>query len=258
MRVRSYIQVEILESLNKDPKHAFGIMVKNGRKQHGNATMFGVTDKAKSYMILAKDLEDLQFAIAQWRNLPTWNPLAQTIVVLLEPMVNTYEKDKTVRTALEILLDVGVIYANVVYHMNKSRDVMVSETWFPYHGTFCADRVANIFKIDECTSTKRIDNATGKVEWDLRFESFHQQKYPKLPLSFHKCPFQASTFVWEPFVVASGDDRRIQSGLEVLMLNTITEQMNLAIHYKILDNELTTRKITQDNQTGIYADLIQK
>lgn len=251
--------MEILESLNEDSMHAFGIMVKNGRKKHGNATKFGVTDKAKSYMLLMKDIDDLKYAIAQWKSLPTWNPLAQTVVVLLDPMVNTYEKDKTVQTVFEMLFDVGVIYANAVYHMNKSKDVMEAETWFPYHGDLCADRVDNIVRIDRCISTRVVDNATGETEFEMSFETFHQEKYPKLPFTFHKCPFQASTFVWEPFVVANSDnDSMIQSGLEILMLNTITEQMNLAIHYQILDNELATQKISPDNETGIYADLIQK
>lgn len=255
--VKSLIQQDILSSLNEDPQHAFGIMVKNGRKKHGNATAFGVTDKAKSYMMLMITLDDLKYAIIQWKSLPTWNPLAQTVVVVLEPMMSKYEKDKIVRTAFEMLFEVGMIYANVVYHMNKTRDIMETETWFPYDGELCADRVANIHKIDKCKATKHFDNETGAVEWEQSFETFYEEKYPKLPFTFHQCSFHASVFIWEPFVVA-GEDGQIDSGLEILMLNTITKQMNLAIRYKILDNELATRKISYDNQTGIYADLIQK
>jgi hypothetical protein len=255
--VTSVMQRDILGNLNEDPGHAFGIMVKNGRLKHGNATAFGVTDKAKSYMMMMTTLEDLEFAIKQWKSLPTWNPLAQTVVVSLYPMKSEYEKEYMVKSALGMLYEVGIIYANVVFHMEKTDHILETETWFPYDGDQCADKVDGIVKIDECIVSKS-HNENGKLVTQSSYRTFNDDKHPKLPFTFHQCPLQVSAFVWEPFVVENTNTHQIESGLEITMLNTITEQMNLRINYKILDKSLATKKISSDNQTGIYADLIQK
>lgn len=269
------MQKDILKSLNENDKHDFGVMVKNGRLKHGNATAFGVTDKAKSYMMLMTAIEDLDFAIRQWKSLPTWNPLAQAVVVVLYPIKSDYEKNIIVKTALEMLFEVGLIYANVVFHMNKTEHILETETWcdrfyeelyeitffslfirFPYDGKKCADKVEDILKIDECIITQKEDEENSTTLY-RSYRSFNEDKFPKLPFTFHKCPLKASTFIWEPFVVAK-ENERIDSGLEITMINTITEQMNLEISYKVLEKRLGTQEISSDNQTGIYADLIQK
>lgn len=260
--VTSTMQKDILRDLNEDKNHTFGIMVKDGKKPHMNAVKFGVTDKAKSYMMLMKNLDDLEHAIEQWRSLPTWNPNAQTVVVALRPMLTLYEKRVIVKKALHMLLEAGIIYANVVYYMEKRDDILTTETWFPYSGADgnrCAENIEHkdIVKIDDCFATKNYDEDGNFLSSSTEYQSYNDEKFPKLPLTFHDCQLNVSTFIWEPFVVANKENK-IESGLEVTMLDSITKQMKLKINYIILDKELAAKKISNDNQTGIYADLIQK
>jgi hypothetical protein len=42
------------------------------------------------------------------------------------------------------------------------------------------------------------------------------------------------------------------------MLNTIMGQMDLKIIYDFLDDELLTERISDNNETGIYAVILQK
>jgi hypothetical protein len=64
---------------------------------------------------------------------------------------------------------------------------------------------------------------------------------------------------WGPYVVKTGDNFETDlSGIEILMLNTIMGQMNLKIIYNFLDDELLTERISDDNETGIYAVILQK
>jgi hypothetical protein len=46
-------------------------------------------------------------------------------------------------------------------------------------------------------------------------------------------------------------------GTEILLLKTITNQMELKKEYKFLDDKLLAVRISGDNQTKKYADLLQ-
>lgn len=250
---RSFLQRRMLEAVNEDKNHALGIMVKDARLEHKNASR--VTDRAQNYLLLMLSLGDLTDSIKQWKMLPTWNPLAQTVIVFMDPIESVEEKIKVVRQVFEELFANGVLYANVVYQLKENRYKLVAETWFPYHGSSCASAVENIHKIDECIVTETFDNITGESNHDMKTFQFSENLYPKLPSTLHDCPMAVSTFIWEPFVV--GNDTA-ESGLEVLMLRTITEQMKMDLKFNVLHDGVAAAKISADNQTGIYADLLQK
>ena len=170
-------------------------------------------------------------------------------------MSSVEEKNKLVRKIFEELLENGILYANVMYQMNDDPYKMEVESWFPYFNNSCAFHVDNIFKIDECVVKKSVNERKGKNP--EKVTSFNQNLYPKLPHSYHNCPLRVSTFIWEPFVV-KGDDGKIDSGLEILLLKTITKQMQMKAEFKVLNRTIAAKKITDNNRTGIYADLIQK
>lgn len=245
---KSFLQRRMLESVNEDKKHALGIMVKDARLEHKNASR--VTDRAKNYLLLMMHLDDLTDALKQWKMLPTWNPLAQTVVVFMDPIETVKEKMRVVQYVFEELFKHGILFANVLYQLKEDPYKLEAETWFPYYGEGCAAAVSNIYKIDECIVTVTSDNKTTK-----KFLHYNADLYPKVPKTLHNCPMLVSTFIWEPFVV--GNDS-VESGLEVLMLRTITQQMKLDLTFNILDDGVAAAKISDNNQTGIYADLIQK
>lgn len=256
---RSFLQRRMLEAINEDKKHSLGVMVKDGRLKHLNASAWGVTDKAKSYMLLMLIMDDLKVTLLQWKGLPTWNPLAQTVIVLMEPIKDDETKNKMVQEIFEMLLREGIINANIMYQMEGDDKRMLSETWFPYLNDSCAKKVENIYEIDECIVTETEDPVTKEISRYINVTEINQNLYPKIPSRFHACPLRASVFIWEPFVVSSGDNsEKDLSGIEILMLKTITDQMELKIKYKFLDDKLLAERISGDNQTGIYADLLQE
>lgn len=198
------------------------------------------------------ELNDLSLTLKQWKSLPTWNPNAPTVVVLLDPLESVEAKNRLVKGVFSELLANSHIFANVIYQMADDPYKMEAETWFPYHNDSCASAVEYIFKIDECTVPRPNDK---EAQGDMTIIEFNQEKYPKVPNALHECPLKVSTFIWEPFVV--GRDT-IDSGLEIKMLETITKQMALRLNFTIMSNEIAWKKFSDDNQTGIYADLIQK
>lgn len=272
---KSFLQRRILSSFNEDKNHMLGIMVKNGRLEHKNASR--VTDRAQNYMLLMTELEDLSITLVQWKSLPTWNPLAQTVILLIEPLKTVDEKDYKVKHIFDELLHSGMIFANVMYQMesdaykmevrkaNLFRHIKLTlsiqvESWFPYYRNSCATSVDNIYKIDECIVKETVNDETGEISLDEKIFEFSKDKEPKVPHTFHGCQFNVSTFVWEPFVVGRqyNANLMIESGLEILMLKAIAKQMEMKLKYSVLSPEIATAKITSDNQTGIYADLIHK
>lgn len=248
---RSFLQRRMLQALNENEKHPFGVMVKDARNVHKNASK--VTDKAQNYMLLMIELNDLSMTLKQWKSLPTWNPNAPTVVVLLDPLESVEVKDRLVKRIFSELLASSHIFANVIYTMADDPYKMEAETWFPYFNDSCASSVEYIFRIDECTVPRPDDN---EAQSEMTIIEFNQEKYPKVPNALHDCPMKVSTFIWEPFV--AGSKKTVSGGLEVQMLQTITKQMALKLNFKIMNNEIAAKKISDDNQTGIYADLIQK
>lgn len=255
---KSFLQRKILEAINEDRNHSFGVMVKDGRLKHLNASAWGVTDKAQSYLLLMLVINDLDVTLKQWESLPTWNPLAKTVIVLMHPIETNEDKSILVKQVLERLLEKGIMNANVLYQMKSDDSKMVAETWFPYLNSSCASTVENIFMIDECVVTEIVDEDTKTTVRKTSVVPLNVKLFPKIPSTFHGCPMKVSLFIWEPFVVSSEDSEDNLAGIEIQMLKTITNQMDLEINYKFLDKKILAAKISGDNQSGIYADLLQK
>ncbi|XP_058837724.1 uncharacterized protein LOC131693691 [Topomyia yanbarensis] len=289
----SIFQLNILKSFNDDPRHEMGVMVKDGRKKHWNASH--VTEKAKNYLLLITDSSELDAPINQLRRLPTWNPLAQVVVLFtseMTPLVFEIE----VRNALQKLFEHSVLNVNVMVQ-RYGTSVLEVWTWFPYENGECADDIAKIRLIDECEYVEvpldNLEETIGNTEftnpefehvnatqanysvenleveqssvlpmiqletvWMFREKHFFSDFGPKIPKDYNYCPLKISTVVWEPFVV--GNETVIEKGLEVLMIEAITARMKLTPVYEVIDPGRATARITADNQTGFYADLIQR
>lgn len=250
---KSFLQRRMLEAVNEDKKHELGIMIKDGRLPHRNASK--VTDRAKNYLLLMLVLGDLTDALRQWKSLPTWNPLAQTVIVFMDPIATIENKERDVKIVFDELLSHGILFANVIFQLADDPHKLVTETWFPYLGDSCAKTVDNIYKIDECVVNESVNETTGATKFTKSLNEFNYNLFPKVPNRLHGCPLTVSTFIWEPFVV--GNDT-VESGLEILMLETMSTQMEMELKFNILSDEISSALISGDNETGIYADLIQK
>ncbi|XP_055624912.1 uncharacterized protein LOC129767755 [Toxorhynchites rutilus septentrionalis] len=267
----STFQLNILKSFNHDPRHEMGVMVKDGRKRHWNASH--VTEKAKNYLLLVGDSSELEAPINQLRRLPTWNPLAQVIVVFTSEMTPLIS-DIEIRNALQKLFEHSVLNVNVMIQRYNT-SVMEVWTWFPYENGGCADNIAEIRLIDECELVQTQYDLTFEEEflnetaensttplpvqqtlWMFREKHYASDFGPKVPIDYNSCPLKITTSIWAPFVV--GNETTIEKGLEVLMIETITARMKLIPVYTILDPQRASARITADNNTGFYADLIHR
>lgn len=163
-----------------------------------------------------------------------------------------------VKKILERLLFDGMINSMVVYHLSEDINLLVSETWFPFMNSSCGKIVENVYKIDECRVTEHFNATTNKTEIQISNSTFNQHLFPRIPRYFNGCFLDVSAFVWSPFVVMKNELGDELTGLELKMLKEITSKMELRIKFKLLEGNPLTRKISYDNKTGIYADLLQK
>lgn len=243
------LQQRVLAALMEDPKAQFGVMPKFSTKPHNVSRS---NDKVQNYLIIARELGDVTAGLKLWKWLITWNPLAKAMVFFLNPINTTETKDYMVREAFSLLQKEGMLYANAMFQMADDPYKMIVETWFPYDGDGCAKKVGRIYPIHECVIPR--SDIRGTVH-DIT--NFNEDKFPKLPNTLHGCKLHVSAFIWAPFVIGSKEKRKVEAGVEIEMLKTITTQMKMKLVFKILNNTIVTKRVT-DNQTDIYADLLRK
>lgn len=241
------LQQGILSALMENLK--FSIMPKFPPKPHPPSRL---VDKVQNYLAISREVQDVAYGVELWKRLPTWNPLARVMVFFLNPINSTETKDFMVRECFKLLLKEGMLYANAMYQMADDPYKMIVETWFPYESTGCAKEVGRIYQIQECTIPR--SNIKGNVS---TITNVNENKYPKLPNTLHGCKLHVSAFIWAPFIIGSRERGKVEAGVEIEMLKTITTQMKMKLVFKILNNTIVTKRVT-DNQTDIYADLLRK
>lgn len=255
----SVFQRMILKRMNEDKEHVLGVMIKDARKMHLNASH--VTEKAQNYFMLLSYASEITTTIGQLKSLPTWNPLAQVVVLFIDPMQSLSQQETMSQIVFNELLHHSVLNVNIIYQYSTEPFKFEVVTWFPYYNLSCASRVNNIQKIDECIVTEKTSGMKKEqqVGRQVTLHVFNQDMFPKIPKKFHDCDLKITTFVWEPFVTGRRRQHdKIESGLEILMLHTITEKMHLKPIYSVISSKRAMRLITADNETGIYADLLTK
>lgn len=65
-------------------------------------------------------VRDVPSTVRQWHKLPTWNPQAQVMVLFTQPFDNDDQMDSEIRTALNRLLEHGMLNVNVMFHKVNS------------------------------------------------------------------------------------------------------------------------------------------
>jgi hypothetical protein len=259
-------QSKIIKALNEDELHEIGVMVKDARKKHWNASH--VTEKAKNYLMLIEDSSELEATVHQLKGLPTWNPLAQ-VVVLFTAQMDDFVHELEVKNAMIELFEYSMLNVNVM-SQRFNTNVIQTQTWFPYEGDNCANTILDLRLIDECEYAEDNDESEDKdEEYDdedekkvksnetsifVRESHYFSDFGEKSPKNLHGCPLKVSTAIWEPYVV--GTDEKIKAGLEVKMIQAITTKLNMVPVYKILPRGVPHLKITNNNKTGFYADLL--
>jgi hypothetical protein len=259
-------QSKIVAALNEDHLHEIGLMVKDAKKKHWNASH--VTEKAKNYLMLIEDSSELEATIHQLKGLPTWNPLAQVVVVFTAEM-DEFVHELEVKNVMLELFGYSMLNVNVM-SQRYNTSIIQTQTWFPYEGHNCADTILNLRLIDECeyiemdepiTDDREVvekeDDEYGEQskQYLLRERHYFSDFGSKSPKNFHGCPLKISSSIWEPYVVGAAG--KIEGGLEVKMIDAITSKLNMVPVYKIIPPEIPHLRVTNNNKTGFYADLLQ-
>ncbi|KAG5670574.1 hypothetical protein PVAND_000827 [Polypedilum vanderplanki] len=256
----SVVQARILRRFNEDNSHLLAVMVKDSKKPHRSSR---VQEKAQNYFMLLQHFDDFDATLWQLKKLPTWNPLAQIVVQFTVPFKNQTIQEEWTEKLFTELHSHDALKVNIMYQFSNETTKIRVDSWFPYHNESCPTEVNNIKKIEECVVHIKTDE-NGKISRSPEMTSFNQDLYPKIPTKLHNCPLNVSTIIWEPFVVASDDDFDddddpvVDKGLEVLMLKTITEGMQLKMLFHTVNRERAVRTITNNNRTGLYAKLLTK
>lgn len=238
------LQRKIIQKMDEDPLHETSVMVKNARREHASAAH--VQEKAKNYFMILSQASELDATILQLRGLPTWNPLAQVVILFTSEMLSEYQINKEVKEVLEKAFTYLLFNVNVMYQCVEDFNKMRVVSWFPYEGTNCVDRVQNIKIIDECV----VFEGTDKIELHTIVK---ESKFPK---TMHNCPLKVSSVINQPYVVSK--NHTIVKGIEVLMMHVLAENLQMVPVFTIVNISKATEIITMDNVTGFYADLLTR
>ncbi|GAB0100425.1 ionotropic receptor 87a [Sergentomyia squamirostris] len=258
----SSFQKHVLSSLNENERHELAVMVKDARKKHWNASH--VTEKAKNYFMILKDSSELGRTIKQLHALPTWNPLAQVVVYITEEMITT-ELETQTRNILDELLKCGVYNVNIMSKRYNTSVIQVN-TWFPYEGVNCGDKIIDLRLIEECeyfpdesfdqaNDSEETDNSPMNRKSGFLMKSFHSD-WRKIPDTYNGCPLRVSSGHWLPYTVYSRDKGFIK-GTEVFMVETMSERMNMKPMYTLMNLTKMNYFGSKNNAIDFYSDILE-
>lgn len=226
----SPFQSHIIKSLNEDVGHEFSVMIKNSLKKHMNASH--VSEKAQNYFMFIVTHNDVNSTVHLWRSLPTWNPLAQVLVLFTE----TYSPDRLdyeTRNVLEKLLAYRMLNVNVMSHREGSK-IMQMVTWFPYANGNCAQVVKELVTMDQCEY--RPTNET-----DIEVIYVPKKKVPKIPATMHGCELTVSSSIFQPYTYYDTEKETFTKGIEVLLIYTIAKVLRLCPTFVMLNETRENR-----------------
>lgn len=69
-----------------------------------------------------------------------------------------------------------------------------------------------------------------------------------MPDKYHGCPLIVTTNIWEPFVF--GNRETAEDGIEVMLIKTISEKLDMKAIFKVVDDAKAFAYITEDEDTG--------
>lgn len=215
----SEFQKIILKRFNENEEHEYSLMAKYALLPHKNASH--VTDKAKNYFFIIEKSNEISAILIQLRGLPTWNPFAKILVLLIRsmPLSLTTLHEEFIEI-FSILLRKTMLNANVMYVTLKNSIEVV--TWFPYENDNCAKQIDHVEIIDQCEVIYNKDFSSSTV----KYRTF-MDKIDKIPSDLHNCPLMIATSDWPPFTIYNDKEKRFVRGVEIEMLKTIAGRMGL-------------------------------
>lgn len=255
----------ILHELNEDVDHKGTIFIGNVQAMKRSVTDFPVSTKAKSYILFTINANDVGQVLSTYKTHPSWNPTAPFIVLFMEQMTE-FRLTVQTKSVMQELFEHSVVDVYVISARDKT-SVIQSQTWYPYEGRNCGENVISVRTVNECeffgndknNDTEVDDEKDSDDDEDEGDDELFLLQYdfsnlgPKLPFNMHGCPVIVAASALEPFII---DRKNTIEGFEVVMTKVISKQMNLIPIFKIQDPNIANIHITENNITGLYADLV--
>lgn len=227
----SILTTHIIKAFNDDSMHKQTVMNKVATRKHGNP--IHVTEKAQNYFIICRNSTDLIQNINQLKHLPTWNPLAQVVVLVDDLTMSELETKNFIDTIFEETFKNFLLNVNVIYH-NLDTNNTQAVSWYPYEGSNCAHKVQNIRIIDECEISQ------NSIDDKERVHVTHHSLGlgPKIPDNFHYCPIKITATNWGPFTEYHSS-LGFYSGVEFLMIKALADLIQIRPVYFLSNNTNT-------------------
>lgn len=188
---------------------------------------------------------DVNSTVRQWHSLPTWNPMAQVVVLLTQTYADDDELQPAVVSVLGQLLEHGMLNVNVIA-APADLDVLQVLTWYPYApDNRCGRHIGRTVVADECAYRRPPIPAYRP-----------RPKVAKIPGQLHGCALRVSTSVWEPYSFYDASAGRFTRGIEVLLIDTIAGVLRLRPQFALLADNRENRRA--DRPTEGYVQLANR
>lgn len=241
----SIITTHIIKAFNDEPMHKQTVMNKVATRKHGNP--IHVTEKAQNYFLICRNSTDLIQNINQLKNLPTWNPSAQVVVLVDDITLSESETNDFIDAIFQETLRNFLLNVNIIYQSFDGNSTL-AVSWYPYEGTNCAHKVKNIRLINKCEGIQSSNGEKPRVH----VTHYNLGLGPKIPGNFHYCPIKITATNWSPFTEYESSEG-FYSGVEFLMMKTLGDLIQIRPVFFLLDYSNT-----ESDSDYFWEDLLKR
>lgn len=245
--LRSEYQDMLLRSLSNYEKYSTLQIQSNDSKIESNLKIISKIAKYIVFVFYARDVEQ---NILLWKSTSSWNPSAQTFVIL-----RTFNDKR--RTELEMRRIFQVFHQYNMWHVfvvstDFDNQNIFMQGWFPYESKNCGNKTDDIEEIDSCsykfndTFTHLDKIKTKRLEW--------QNKWRLNDLN--RCPIKVLANIYKPFVIHSTEVSSLNQnkrffGIEIFIVNLIAYKLNMTLDVR------TDYRNRNSKKNGAMTDIMQ-
>lgn len=222
-------------------------------------------EKSKVYVIFVSKSEDLLEHLPLLEQLPTYNTFAKIIVCFPNAMSsNDFEAQR--KQSFKILFE-NDFFDIFVIGTRYNSTILESYTTYPYDNGNCAEKLGPIQLVDECqlilnnaeSPSESIDDMLSQNQNDSIIVLVqHRSFFPKLPEQITGCQIPVTVSNFEPYVVINPVTKKIEKGVEVMIINTTFQELGAKVKFYKQDSKVRYYRTSLDNETGVFADIINK
>lgn len=257
----TFYQTYILKGIHQS--EVISILIKKAHAFHYSTERLFV--KSKVYVIFLSKAAELLEHLPLLALLPTYSTFAKMIVCFPLKM-STVEFEAEKKEAFKILFD-NDFFDIFVIGVRFNSTVLESFTTFPYDNGNCAKKINSIELVDECqlnlkntaNQSINIDDVLLLIQNESNIRTLEYRKsFPKLPDLLSGCEIPVTVSNFEPFVVIDPVTQKITKGVEVMMINTTYQELGAKVKFYKQDPKVRYYRTSLDNETGVFADILNK